>query len=150
MSLSFVSSLSTLLSKANKYTWSFGVDYNKPSNISVFAFSVEEARQEVLAKLCEISILSPEYNRLQEERCTREYKSTEHTELTKKRDALLEQLNIDNNTGCFCPSVFEYTPAMLITSYPSFEEITLEKLVSETEPSVSRINTMSFYSCLDG
>jgi hypothetical protein len=150
MSLSSVSSLSTLLSKANKYTWSFGVDYNKPSNISVFAFSVEEARQEVLAKLHEISILSPEYNRVQQERWTHASSSLEHTELTKKRDALLEQINIDINTGSFCPSVFEYAPTMLVTSYPSFEEITLEKLVSETEPSVSKINTMSVYSCLDG
>jgi hypothetical protein len=144
------SSLSALLSNAKKYTWNFGVDHNKPSNISVFAFSIEEARQEVLAKLRKISYLSTEYNRLQKEAWTHPYNSSEKTELAKKRDALFEQLKIDDNTGCYCPGVFEYTPTLLVTSYPSFEEITLEKLISETDPNVSKINTMSVYSCLDG
>jgi hypothetical protein len=150
MSLSSVSSFSALLSKANKYTWSFGVAYNKSSNISVFAFSVEEARQEVLAKLREISMLSAEYNLLQKEACTHAYKSPEYIQLVKKRSALFEQINIDINTGSFCPSVFEYIPTMLVDSYPSFEEITLEQLVSETDPTVSRINAIAVYSCLDG
>jgi hypothetical protein len=150
MSLSFVSSLSTLLSKANKYTWSFSVGYNKSSTISVFAFSVEEARQEILAKLREISNLSAEYNLLQEEACTHAYKSPEYIQLAQKRTALFEQINIDINTGSFCPSVFEYTPTMLVDSHPSFEDITLEQLVSETDPKVSRINTIAVYSCLDG
>jgi hypothetical protein len=95
-------------------------------------------------------MLSAEYNLLQEEVCNHEFKSPKYIQLAQKRAALFEQINIDINTGSFCPSVFEYIPTMLVDSYPSFEEITLEQLVSETDPKVSRINTIAVYSCLNG
>jgi hypothetical protein len=141
------SSFSALLSKANKYTWHFRIGFN-PNSISVLAFSLEEARREVLTKLRMISYLSPEYTRLEKELYTHKYDSPEHIALYKKRDALYDQLNIDRNLGCFCEGLFDYTPTLLVDCHTG--EVTLEKLVSETDPKVSKINTMTVYSCLDG
>ena len=141
-----VSSFSELLSKANKYTWHFSIGFN-PSNISVMAFSVEEARQQVLSQLRKISYLSVEYKRLQK---IDFFLETDEwiTVIKPQLRALESQLNIDNNVGCYCTGLFDYTPSLEV--YSSTGEMTLEKLVSEVEPTVSKINTMSVFSCLDG
>jgi hypothetical protein len=141
------SSLSALLSKANKYTWHFRVGFN-PNSITVFAFSLEEARQEVLTKLRMIFYLAPEYNRIDKEILQHKYNSPEYIALRTQCDALYDQLNIDRNLGSFCEDLFDYTPTLLVDCHEG--EVTLEKLVSETEPRVSKINTMTVYSCLDG
>ncbi len=141
------SSFSALLSKANKYTWHFRIEFN-PNSISVFAFSLEEARQEVLTKMRMISHLAPEYKRLDKEMLQHTYSSPECIALRKQRDVLYDQLNIDRNLGCFCNDLFDYTPTLLVDCHTG--EVTLEKLVSETDPQVSKINTMTVYSCLDG
>jgi hypothetical protein len=138
-------SLSALLANAKKYTWWFSMGHN-PSNISVLAFSLEDARQEVLAKLRKISYLSPEYKRIHAELWKHKYNSPEYIALEKQRDALYKQLNIDANIGCYCDDLFEYTPTALVRC----GETTLEKFLSETEPQVSEIKTMAVYSCLDG
>lgn len=135
------SSLFELLAKANKYTWHFSIGFN-PSNISVMAFSVEEARQQVMSQLRKISYLSAEYERL------RHSKDDWVTSVKPKLRALESQLNIDNNVGCFCTGLFGYTLTLEVVYGGA--EMTLEKFVSEVEPEVSKINTMSVYSCLDG
>jgi hypothetical protein len=141
-----VSSLYTLLSKANKYTWHFSIEYN-PSNISVMAFSVEEARQQVLTQLRKISYLSAEYKRLEESGKNIQYGEWV-TSVKPKLRALENQLNIDNNVGCYCLGLFDYIPTLAVECGGA--EMTLEKLVSEVVPTVSKINTMSVFSCLDG
>ncbi len=141
------SSLSALLSKANKYTWHFRIEFN-PNSISVLAFSVEEARREVLSKLQMISYLAPQYKRIDKEMLQHTYSSPECIALRAQCDALYDQLNIDRNLGCFCNDLFDYTPTLLVDCHEG--EVTLEKLVSETDPKVSKINTMTVYSCLDG
>ena len=140
------SSLSTLLSKANKYTWQFSVGFN-PSHISIMAFSVEEARKQVMTQLRKISYLSPEYNRLDESGKNIQYDEWAIS-VKPKLLALESQLNIDNNVGCYCAGLFDYTPSLEVCGRAG--EITLEKLISEVEPTVSKINTMSVFSCLDG
>ncbi len=141
------SSLSALLSNANKYTWHFRIEFN-PNSISVLAFSIEEARREVLTKLQMISYLAPQYKRIDKEMLQHKYNSSEYTALRTQCDTLYDQLNIDRNLGCFCNDLFDYTPTLLVDCHEG--EVTLEKLVSETEPKVSKINTMTVYSCLDG
>lgn len=140
------SSFSTLLSKANNYTWHFSIGYN-PSNISVMAFSVEEARKQVMTQLRKISYLSPEYKRLDESGKNIQYGEWV-TSVKPKLKALESQLNIDNNVGCFCTDLFDYTPSLEVRGRAG--EMTLEKLISEAEPTVSKINTMSVFSCLNG
>ena len=141
-----IASLS-FLSQVNQYTWNFWINSN-PTKISVLALSVEEARQEVLAKLCKISNLAPEYNRLWEQLPLHQYKSPEDLALKKQLDELHQQVDIDVNIGNFCADLFKYTPTCLVET--TSEEMTLEKLISETSPTVSKIKTVSVFSCLDG
>lgn len=152
-----LSLLHSLLSKTKKFTWDFCIhsrsNFGIPSNIAVFAFSVEEARREVLAKLHEIFHLSPEYNRLQKEAYPDDILFDKVDRITllqnqelllKQCNALFEQLNVDDNTG-FCDGIFDYTPTLLVTSSSGEITLELEKFISQIDPKVSKINTMSVY-----
>ena len=156
-----ISSISSILNTLNvkKYIWRFATK-NHPSTITVLARSLQEARQEVLVKLRKIAYLSPQYKLLEAEEqklleaehpnC--KWNTPEHIAVQQKLDTLKRQLNIDADTGCFCAGVFEHTPSLLVEfwSQGSHSEITLEKLISETDPVISQLNTMTLFSCLDG
>jgi hypothetical protein len=139
------SSISALLSKAKKYTWKF---YNKnmDANISAISFSVEKAREEVLSNLTKNSVIAPQYKLLEKELWTHICGSPEYIAVKQKLESLEQQLDIDSNTECFSSDLLEYTPSFLVKISFLSQEITLEKLIFDTDPVISKINTVSSFT----
>ena len=138
-------SISAFFAKANKYTWDFyNTEYNFGS-ISIIAFSVEDARQDVLSKLLKISCLASKYTLKKE--CICKSLSPEDIELRTKHQDLCDELDIEFISKCYCPYIFNYT--LSYTVLQSCIKVTLLDLIYQTEPTVSKINIMKLYNCYD-
>jgi hypothetical protein len=150
-------SIESLFSNVRRFTWTF-TDVFNPSSVSCIAFSVEEAREKLLSYLTQIETLQDEYKRV-EEQIEQEYKTDSYTAVFPKILQLREEFNqklpgIDDNTGCYCTRLIQYSPSMEVTVYKSSEKtninITLGELISSMDPTVKKMNIASFTSWLDG
>ena len=148
-------SIESLFSNVRRFTWSF-LDGSNPSSVSCLAFSVEEAREKLLSYLTQIESLQDEKISVEkqvEELCKNDTYSQVRPKILQLREELHQKLpGIDENTGCFCTRVIDYSRAMEVTSYKSSEhtDMTLAELISTTEPTVQKVNLVNFTSCLDG
>lgn len=148
-------SIESLFSNVRRFTWSFLDGFN-PSSVSCVSFSVEEARETLLSYLTQIESLHDE--KISVEKQVEElWKSDTYSHVRPNILQLREELHqklpgIDQNTGCFCTQVIDYSRTMEVTSYKSSEHtvMTLAELISTTEPTVQKVNLVSFTSCLDG
>jgi hypothetical protein len=55
---------------------------------------------------------------------------------------------IEYNIGCYCRPAWEYSRSMKVEG--TSKKITLGNLILNTEPEVSDVKLVSFFSCLDG
>jgi hypothetical protein len=148
-------SIESLFSNVRRFTWSFLDGFN-PSSVSCLAFSVEEAREKLLSYLTQIESLQDEKISVEkqiEELCENDTYSQVRPRILQLREELHQKLpEIDENTGSYCTRVIDYSRTMEVTTYKSSEHtvMTLEDLISTTEPTVQKVNLVSFTSCLDG
>jgi hypothetical protein len=119
-------------SKAKNFTWSFSVDYFNPSSISVIAFTVDEARQQVLDTLAKIVPFA-----------------TEKEERYKRVIALRKKIQANVQLGNYCTDILNYTEDLTVHDYNN-KEIKLGELIRKTEPRIQPLHRITFYSCLDG
>ena len=147
-------SIESLFSNVRRFTWSF-VDNENPSRISCIAFSVEEAQKRLLQYLQQIESLQEEKRSI-EEQINVLYKTSSISEVRSEVAQLRKQLDqklppIENNIGCYCTSLFDYSRHMQVYHVgDKWSEMTLEELISTTEPEVVEISLVQFTSCLNG
>ena len=152
-----IQSIESLFSNVRRFTWSF-VDIDNPSYISCFAFSVEEAKKRVLQYLQQIESLQQEKKNV-DQQINVLYKTNTYEEVRSQVTQLREQLEqqlplIENNIGCVCTSIFEYSRNMEVYyvngSGGKWQEMTLQELILTTDPTIKEISCVSFNSCLNG
>ena len=164
-----MSSVEAQLSNVKRFTWSYN-DVFKPSSISCLALSVDEARQLLLSYLVKLENLCVErmdiekkwfecYAKTFKQKTTKlsysdVVKKGEKDEITKETiDQLWADFDnklppIEYNIGCYCRPVWEYSRSMKVAVKSKI--ITLDNLILNTEPEVSDVKLVSFFSCLDG
>ena len=148
-------SIESLFSNVRRFTWSF-VDNENPSRISCIAFSVEEAQKRLLQYLQQIESLREEKRSIEEQinvLCGTNGFETVRSEVAQLRGELKQKLPpIEDNTGCFCTSVLDYSRRMEVNYVNGgiWQEMTLQELISTTEPEVVEISLVQFTSCLNG
>ena len=166
-------SFESLFSNVHRYTWQFSDGFN-PTSLSCIAFSVEEARSRLLQYLQHIESLQDEKESVDQQidnlykkmskpdnndanYASMFYESENndaiHAEVRRLRDELSQKLPlIDNNIGCYCRDVFDFTPHTELPNPKGSElpEITLGEFISTTEPKVKKVSLVSITSCLDG
>jgi hypothetical protein len=148
-------SIESFFSNVLHFTWKFEDGFN-PSSVSCVAFSVEEAREKLLSYLTQIESLQEEKNSVQK-KSDELYEQNEffvaRPEVQRLQKELYAKLPpIDDNTGCFCTSVMDYSRHMPVHHYKSGEQLnlTLGELISTKDPDVRKFRPVSFTSCLDG
>jgi hypothetical protein len=149
-------SIHSLFSSVRRFKWNF-VDIFNPTHISCVAFSVEEAREVLLQYLTQIESLQEEKNILDhqiEDLYNKNSYDAVRSEVAQLREQLDQKLPpIENNIGCFCTSLFDYSRHMEIhhvNGHKEWKEMTLEELILTTEPTVEEFKLVSFNSCLNG
>ncbi len=164
-----MSSVEAQLSNVKRFTWSY-YDVSKPSSVSCLAVSVDEARQLLLSYLVKLENLCVErmgieqkwsewYAKTFKQKPTKlsysdVVKKGEKDEITKETiDQLRADFNnklppIEYNIGCYCRPAWEYSRSMKVEG--TSKKITLGNLILNTEPEVSDVKLVSFFSCLDG
>ncbi len=143
-------SIDSLFSSVRRFKWSFTDGFN-PTSVSCIAFSVEEARERLLSYLAQIESLQEEKKRVDEQVSallkTNTY-SVVASEVTRIENELFKKLPpLDNNTGCFCASVFDFSRQMKFCDYT---DMTLGEFISTTAPTEHNVNLVDITSCLDG
>jgi hypothetical protein len=143
-------SIDSLFSSVRRFKWSFTDGFN-PTSVSCIAFSVEEARERLLSYLAQIESLQEE-KKLVDQQVSALLKTNTYSvvasEVTRIEAELFKKLPpLDNNTGCFCASVFDFSRHMKICDYTN---VTLGEFVSTTAPTEHRVNLVDITSCLDG
>ncbi len=129
-------SFSAFASEAKNFTWPFFVDYHTPTSISVIAFTVDEARQQILDTLTKIVPFAAEKNTLGDDA----YKHL--------RD-LRQKIPASVQLGCYCRDIFDYTEDLIVWDYKQ-DEIKLGDFIRNTLPEIRPFHFVTFYSCLDG
>jgi uncharacterized protein (UPF0335 family) len=147
-------SIESLFSNVRRFTWKF-IDNQNPSRISCIAFSVEEAQKRLLQYLQQIESLQEEKQRVHKQidilYATDSFE-TVRSEVAELRKQLEQKLPpIENNIGCYCTSLFDYNRHMEVYHVgDEWREMTLQELISTTEPEVVEISLVQFTSCLNG
>lgn len=154
--------IESIFSKVFNYTWHF-TEGESLASLSCIAFSVEEARKNLLTSLKQIDDLAEE-KKLVKEKIKELYKKynydvdrapklslEEYKKMLEESQQLQTELwnklpQIDNNTGAYCTRLIDYGLAMKIED----EDVTLGEFISTTEPTVKKILPIRAYSCLDG
>ena len=148
-------SIESLFSNVRRFTWKF-IDNENPSRISCIAFSVEEAQKRLLQYLQQIESLQEEKQRVNQQieilYGTKSFNAV-RSEVAELRKQLEQKLPlIENNIGCYCTSLFDFSRHMEVNyvNDGTWKEMTLQELISTTEPEVVEISLVQFTSCLNG
>lgn len=147
--------IESLFSSVRRFTWHYYDGFN-PSSVSCVAFSVEEAREKLLSYLTQIDNLQEEKISVKKQ-IENLYNENEYSFSRSEAERLQKDLNaklppIDDNTGCFCTNLFDYSVQMEVEYSKNGEHshLTLGELISTIEPNVEKFNCVTFTSCLDG
>ena len=148
-------SIQSLFSNVRRFTWRF-MDNENPSQVSCIAFSVEDARERLLQYLQQIESLQEEA-KIVDQQIDTLYKMNSFAAVRSEVDQLRGELEqklppIQDNTGCFCTSVFDYSRHMEVhyINGSVWQEMTLQELISTTDPQVYELCLVSFASSLNG
>ncbi len=148
-------SIESLFSNVRRFTWHF-IDNENPSRISCIAFSVEDARERLLQYLQQIESLQEEA-KIVDQQIDTLYKTNSFADVRPEVDQLRGELKqklppIENNIGCFCTQLFDHSRHMEVNYVNGgvWQEMTLQELISTTDPQVDELCLVQFTSCLNG
>ncbi len=129
-------SFASIASSAKNFTWNFYLNIDNPASISVVAFTVDEARQQVLDTLAKIVPLAAEKKSLPTD------SFMQIRELQHKIPATLR-------LGCFCTDIFDYAEDLIVNDHHD-KEVKLGDLIRNTDPTPQPFHLITFFSCLNG
>jgi hypothetical protein len=134
-------SFADIAAKVKNFTWTFLVSSYNPASITVTAFTVDEARQQVLDLLAKIVPLAAKIDeKLQDPNSPWD---------PKWEQELRAQIPATLRLGCFCPNIFKYSEDFTVLDYGD-QEVKLGVLIRNTAPEIHPFHLFTFYSCLDG
>ena len=146
----------SIFSPLGYFKWSF-YHRNNPSSVSCIASSVEEARELLLLYLVQIEDLIGEKKYVAEQLAALYNKSDKSVSIFPEIQRLNESLRqklppIEDNTGCYCTRVIDYSREMQVTYYKdeTFKDMTLGDLILTIDPTIKQVPLVTFSSCLDG
>ncbi len=139
------------------YKWSY-THGNIPSSIVCIASSLIYARNQIWSNLTQIEDMSDDRERVEDELYALDDRVDKSISILPDIQRLNEYLRqklppIEDNTGCYCPRVIDYSRNMNVTYYYTDNtslEMTLGDLILTIDPIVREIPLVIFTSCLDG
>ncbi len=149
--------VSSILSKLRLFKWNFQIpfQYTQSNLVSLtsIAFSVEEARQQIVSMLIKFENLAEEKNKLEKEKKEKikYYSSINYFDIELNYYAKIKQMyqcNINYEYGCRDSSMspYDYTRDMkVMDGYDFNKTFRLEDLIKSVDPQINEVNLISFH-----